>query len=277
MKKPTEKQIELFVRYPEQLTESEAGRIRNHLKSDEELRLIAEWFSLFYEKLDEYISGKREAAAEKSLIPSSIELKPLSAAKKNGRRIFVLAAQTETADISSGVEQIRTFASRKYSTLIRILSLKSKASTKIDVISDYIDEDDIVMLSVPESEVNLVTQPGGKIEISSDQLSVEEIKKWNSCRVNLPILKSRVNRRSSSRNGYLFAKSPSERPKSIEIIQGTEHVEIYPDQTEKNTEPRYMVLYETDELPTLWKLRDSKVIIPKEKFQNREVSLFFYN
>lgn len=277
MKKPTEKQLETFVRHPDKLSESEFSRILKYLKSDEELRLIAEWFSHFYDTLDEYISEAKKAANEKRWVPSTIKLEPLSVTKKNGRRIFVLAAQTETADASNGIEQIRTFASKKYGTLIRILRLRSKQTTKIDVISDHIEEDDIVILSVPGTDIHLITQPGGKLEISSGQISGEEIKEWESCTVNLPVLKTKVNRRSSIRNGYLFAKSSSADTKSVEILQGTENVQIYPDQTDTNANPRYMVLSEEGKLSSLWNLKDGKVSIPKEKFHNREVSLFFFN
>lgn len=277
LKKPSEKQIETFVRHPDELSNSELTRIKTFLKSDEELRLLAEWFSRFYDTLDEYISDTKKAAVDKGWVSSTLELKPLSATKKNGRRTFVLAAHTETANTPAGVEQIRTFASKKYGTLIRVLSLKSKKATKIDVISDHIQDDDIVILSVPGSEVHLVTQPGGKIEIPSDQISGDDIKNWVSCRVNLPVLKSKVNRDSSRRDGFLLAKSLSEGTKSIEIQQESENVEIYPDSTGKNIVPKYMVLAEEDKLPTLWELNNGKATIPKEKFQNKEVSLFFYN
>lgn len=277
MKKPSEKQIETFVRHPDELSEDEVTWIKSFITSNEEFRLLAEWFSRFYDTLDDYISDTKKAADQKKRFPFSIELKPLPVAKKNGRRIFVLAAQTDAMETSTAIEQIRTFASKKHGTLIRILSLKSNNKTKIDVISDHIGEDDIVMLSVPGSDVQLVTQPGGKIEISSDQLSDSEIKKWDSCRVNLPVLKSKVNRDSSKRDGYLLAKSTSSDAKSIEILQGTENIEIYPDATDKYIQPKFLVLAEGDELPSLWKLKDGKATVPKERFYNRNVSLFFYN
>lgn len=276
MKKPTEKQIEAFIRHPEQLTESEVRRIKNHLKSDEELRLIAEWFSHFYEKMDEYISNTKKAALEKRRIPSEIDLKPIPNVKKNGRRVFVLAAQTEITEPSSGVEQIRTFASKKYGTLVRILNLQSRNKTKIDVISDHLDDDDIVILTIPGQDLNLVTGPGGRLEVSSDELSAKDVQTWKTCKLNLPVLKSKVNRKSSKRDGYLIAQSAAG-VKSVELKQDSDHVYIYPDQIPPDTEPVCMVLAEADKIPSLWLLKDGKVSVPKEKFQNRKISLFFYN
>jgi len=276
LKKPTEKQIEAFVRHPEQLTESEASRIKKHLKSDEELRLIAEWFSHFYEKMDEYISNTKKAALEKRRIPSEIDLKPIPNVKKNGRRVFVLAAQTETTELSSGIEQIRTFASKKYGTLVRILNLQSRNKTKIDVISDHLGDDDIVILTIPGQDLNLVTGPGGRLEVSSDELSAKDVQTWETCKLNLPVLKSKVNRKSSKRDGYLMAQSGAG-VKSVELKQGSDHVYIYPDQTPPDSEPVCMVLAEADKIPSLWHLKDGRVSVPKEKFQNRKISLFFYN
>lgn len=278
MNKPSEKQLEIFVINPGELSDEEFERVKHAIQHDEEFRLIADWLHRFYHTLNEYSESKGHSFIEKGQMPSVIDLEPLQSSNKNGRREFVLAAQTDGIETSNVIERIRTFASKEYGTLVRVLNLKSKNTTKIDVISDLIADDDIVILSSPGSDINLVTEPGGKIEVSSKEISEEDVKAWQSCRVKLPVLKSKANRTSSERNGYILAKSSSSSEmKSIEIIQKEKYVEIYPDQTVKNNKPNYLVLSEPDETPTLWELKDGRATIPKSTFQNKDVSLFFYS
>ncbi|WP_340106286.1 hypothetical protein [Rhodohalobacter sp. 8-1] len=278
MKKPSDKQLETFVINPSELSDEEFDRVKHAIQHDEELRLIADWLRRFYHTLDKYVEGARQLFNEKKQRPSVMDLEPLQSTKKNGRRGFVLAAQTSGADSFNTIEQIRTFASKKYGTLIRVLNLKSRNTTKIDVISDFITDDDIVILMASGPDISLVTEPGGKMEISSEEISHEDIKKWSSCRVKLPVLKSKADRASTERNGYLLAKSPSSAGiKSIEIIQKENHIEICPDQTEENKILNQLVVFETGKVPSLWELKNGRAIVPKTKFQNKDVSLFFYS
>ena len=162
--------------------------------------------------------------------------------------------------------------------MVRVLNLKSRKTTKIDVISDLIADDEIVILSASGSNVNLVTEPGGKIEISSSEISKNDVKGWESCRVRLPVLKSKADRASSERDGYLLAKSPSsDQLKSIEIIQKETNVEIYPDQTQKKNDLNYLVLSEKGQESTLWELKNGKAIVPNPHFRSKDVTLFFYS
>lgn len=274
MKQPTEYQIENYIRNRDSLTGEEIRLIESALNTNEETRLLAEWFTQFYKGLAQHLSeGKNKADSQ---VPSSFHLKPLQAEKKNGRRSFVLAAQAGSSQQVNEIEQIRTFASKKYGTLIRVLNLRSKNLTKIDVISDEVENDDIVILSVPGTAHQLITEPGGKISIPSDEISGNEIKKWPSCKINLPVLKSKVGLNTSNRDGYIIAKA-AEGVKSIEVHQRNDFVEIYPGQVQDETIPSLLVIAEADKLPTLWELIDGKALIPKDKFQNRDLSLFFYN
>ena len=130
MKKPSEKQIEQYVRYPEELSEKEKDWIETILKTDEELKLIAEWFRRFYVILDEVDLDDDQLYPNEKHHPSVIFLKPLKSAINNGRRNFILAAQTDGAETTNMIEQIRTFASKKYGTVVRVLNLKSRKTTK---------------------------------------------------------------------------------------------------------------------------------------------------
>jgi len=274
LKKPTENQIENYIRNREGLADEEIRLIESSIRSNEESRLLAEWFNNFYQDLADYLSERKKSAVRR--IPSSFGLKPLQNEKKNVRRPFVLAAQAGSTHKVNEIEQIRTFASKKYGALIRILNIRSKNLTKIDVISDDIEHDDIVILTIPGTTLQLVTKPGGKISVPSDEISENDIKKWASCRINLPVLKSKVDQKSSSRDGYVMARG-FDGVKSIEVHQGSDFVEIYPDQVEGDSIPSLLVVAEAGKLPTLWELIDGKVSLPKEKFQNRDLSLFFYN
>jgi len=53
LKNSAEVQIEKFVRFPEELPPGESARIKHALENDPELKLIADWFTAFYEVMDD--------------------------------------------------------------------------------------------------------------------------------------------------------------------------------------------------------------------------------
>ena len=273
MKKPTEEHIETFVRNPEQLSAEEAGRIEQSINENRELGRIANWFRSYYQKLDQFLEESKKIVSGNREFVSSFELRPLVKKKGNGNRIFVLAAQTDSVKAPGLIKQVRTFVSEEYGALIRILDIKQRSAIRIDVISDQVAEDDVVIVTVPGMDTRIITRPGGKAEIPSEKLSGADVDRWESCVINLPVLKSKINRESSARDGFIISKTPFG-TKSLEILQSGTGVEIHPD---AESSPETMVLHETGEQPSVWKVVDGKVTVPKSRIHNRELSVFFFN
>lgn len=273
MNKPSKEHIETFVRNPDQLPAEEARWIEQSINENEELGRIANWFRSYYQKLDQFLEESKKIVSENRDFVSSFELRPLAKKKGNGNRNLVLAAQTEAVKAPGLIKQVRTFVSEEYGALIRILDIKQRSAIRIDVISDQVAEDDVVIVTVPGMDTRIITRPGGKAEIPSEKLSCADVDRWESCVINLPVLKSKINRESSARDGFIIANTPFG-TKSVEIVQSAEGVEIHPD---AESSPETMVLYEIGEQPSVWKVVDDKVTVPKSRVHNRKLSVFFFN
>ncbi|NBC65889.1 MAG: hypothetical protein GVY07_09585, partial [Bacteroidetes bacterium] len=187
---PTEKHIEQFVQNRSNLSEKEQEWIQHWIQKDEELRLLAEWFQVFYDTFEEIESTKERP----NYLPPVIKLKPASHKSKSSRNVFVLAAQTPvTGRGKKTLKTIRTFVSEEHKTLVRILHNSAKKHSKLHVISEFLQDDDIVLIDAgDQNNKTLVSDPGGTFVIGDDEFPENTIKNWQKCELHLPISKVRV-------------------------------------------------------------------------------------
>jgi hypothetical protein len=264
---PTEKDIEQYIRFPEQLSPESIRRIELALEENEELELLANWFSRYYQFVDD--SGRRTPAR-----PPQIELVPMKIADSKQRTMFVLAAKTEDPK-TEDIETVRTFVSDRYRTLMRVLYDRKRNLTRIHVVSDHVGKQDIVLIYFPDNDLHLVSKPGGKAEVPEEQIGKELVESWSSCRILLPVSRSKINHLGPEFNGYFPADSGGG-ISTIEVEQDEDEVNIITGREDGYSESGILLLYSKDE-STLWRIRNHRATLPPDKVHNRELTLFIYN
>ncbi|MCG2588467.1 hypothetical protein [Rhodohalobacter sulfatireducens] len=269
---PTEKNIETYILNRTALTEKEQEWIQDWIQKDEEVRLLAEWFRVFYKKMD-HIESVQERP---DLLTSIIELEPAPQKSKYSGNVFVLAAQTPVADRrKKTLKTIRTFVSEEHKTLIRILHNSSKNQFKLHVISEFLQDDDIVLIDVgDQNNKTLVSDPGGTFVIPDQVFPENTIKNWQKCELHLPISKIRVF--SNGEQGTLnfdtteahFEREELSLQKSGDKLQVSFNcsVERIPDK---------MVIY-VGEKSSMWPVENGKCTIAIQNLSSPVSSLFFY-
>jgi hypothetical protein len=266
--KPTEKEIETYIRFPEELENNEIVWIEKWIEKDLGLKMLADWFASFYELADELSKPKSSQLSKLNKIP----LVPMPEYRVYKSRRFVLSAQS--AAMLKGINPVHTFISEEHRTLMRVLDLKDKEATQIHILSDQVDSNDVVLLHFTEENLYLASQPGGKIEISYSKLSKEVVKDWASCTLLLPILRASISRENFYRNGFIGAKSESG-IKSIKLTQAKDEVIVSVESGQDEDNPR-MLLLKRGNTTLLLKMYDGRVSIPRDKFRGRNLSMLFY-
>ena len=159
LNKPTEKHIEQYVRYPSLLSQEEKSWIEEWIAKDRETGMLAEWFKEYYAGMDTIESAKTKPES----IPPVIQLTPFEN-RTNISGGFILAAQTPLSRKKSfGLKTLKTFVSKEHKTLIRILHDDDERQSKFFVLSEFIGDEDIVLMDVSEEQFFFCEPPGGHV------------------------------------------------------------------------------------------------------------------
>lgn len=272
MNNPTEKHIEMYVLNRSELTDKEQQWIQDWIQKDPEIRLLAEWFERFYSEVDEINSQKDQPED----IPPVIQLKPFQNRNSYSSGVFVLAAQTPVADRKrKHLKTIRTFVSEKHKTLIRILYDSKKNLSKLHVISEFVQEYDIVLIEVNDVDHTLmVSDPGGTFIIPDNEFSEDSIRDWNECELHLPIFKIKVFK--DSKTGALnfdTIGSNIERDEfQIDISENELKLDF--DGSDEMI-PDKLVIF-ADHCSSIWPITNGNCSIEHEKISAPETRLYFY-
>ena len=187
MRKPSTKEIEKYILDPASVSPVRADEIRKWIDSDAEIRELAEWLETFYASVSQIDRQKKIGGK----IPKLINLVPYKTKirQKNG---FVLAAQTPAIKKMSGLRTLKTFSSEAYKTLMRILHDLDRNEYRLHVLSEYVGEEDIVIIEIPEANLSVISDKGGVFKLEEDQIEQDEIINWKNCRLHLPLTKVEV-------------------------------------------------------------------------------------
>lgn len=149
MNPDTEKHIEQYIRFAEELSTEEIREVEELIAANPEAKAVAEWMRNFY--------------AEYDLInrPSVMQLSPQKfTAVHSGP--MVLAAMTAPENIS-GLQTKVTFASREHQTLLRILEDAESHKLQFHIISRFLGREDRVLIRLKELGIELITEKGGRL------------------------------------------------------------------------------------------------------------------
>ncbi|MDX1641905.1 MAG: hypothetical protein R3220_09430 [Balneolaceae bacterium] len=271
MNRPTEKHIEQYVRYPSQLSREEKAWIEEWIDKDNEIHLLVKWFKEYYAEVNKVESRKNKPKS----VPPVIQLKPFEKKSKisNG---FILAAQTPVSGKKrSALKTVKTFVSNEHKTLIRILHDDHEKQTKFFVISEFVDDDDIVLMNVSEEQSFFVSRPGGTFIVSDQRISEKKIMDWSTCRLHLPLAKMDVFR--TPETGELNIDSTGiNREKyeiSFEVVEEQLHIV-----TDFGADiiPEKLIVYSNED-STFRTINNGKCSISLTDLKNPHSVLFFYN
>lgn len=223
MLKPTEKQIETYVRFPSELTDVEKVWIRNAMWRDPELKRLADWFREFYGTFDQIDRDLKKTPPPAFVIT----LTPLqkSAISKSA---FILSAGSPESSQTSRQKTLQTFASEEHKTLVRVLKDGKRKRSDLHVISGYINKDDILLLKTgkkdqdekeKEKERIFVSGPGGIFHIDEQDIPSGQIAEWPSFDLHLPVVSIQVFRdlTSDSVNYDTFANDRQNRAIQFDV------------------------------------------------------------
>lgn len=269
---PSEKHIEKYVLHRSELTNEEQRWIQDWIRKDEKVRLLVEWFKAFYRDTDEIESIEKRP----DHFSSVIELKPDKKNSTFSSGVFVLAAQTSVRDRNKkNLKTIRTFVSEEHKTLIRILHNSNKNQTKLHVISEFVREDDIVLIEFRDRQKTLlVSEPGGTFVISDKKFSQEAIKNWSKCELHLLISKIRVYKDADQDSlNFDTTEAYFERDELDLSRMGDELHITFNSSDEKS--PKKMVIYNQNR-STIGLIENKKCSLSIEDLPEAVTTLYFY-
>ena len=266
----TERQIETFIQFPEELSKVKRREIRKQIESDSEAAIYFEWLRSYYSIYEEL--SKEDMGDSPDAI---ISLKPMMVDSESDGGIFVLAAQSRSVN-KSVIETLKTFASDNHNTLLRALHFKSKDEIKIHLLSNQVQKDDVLLFQIPANNLIFVSEPGGKVSVSVNELDPEEVKEWESFNVHVPICTFSQNMQLNKRS-YLAGRSALTEniiPIEIEVKENT--VQLTPILNHNDSESNFLVLYRENQ-SMLFKMIDGSATVEQELLESEGVRLFFYN
>ena len=270
MNKLTEKHIELYIKDSSQFSIEERKWIERAIESNEELKVLADWFNRFY-KIKEISKRIQPTIFNK---PDTITLSPMKMALKP-KNSFILAAQSLSASKKEQLKTVKTFISTQHKTLMRILQNEIRNETEVHLLSDFISDDDIVLLYIKGEDSYLVSDEGGFITIPENKISKEKIIDWKQCKIHLPAFKLFVSKHSSNEFKIKSDQSLLESDElSIEMI-GNQY-EINFRFIESWIDPK-MIVIKSDKQKSLWFLNNGKAIIDEKYFTESYFTIHLYN
>lgn len=269
---PTEKHIELYVLNRSELTDKEQQWIQDWIRKDDEVRLLVEWFERYYSETDEITSQQNQPKN----VPPVIELKPIQKKRSYSSGVFVLAAQTPiTNRQSKHLKAIRTFISEEHKTLIRILYDSKRNLSKLHVISEYVQEYDIVLIEIlDDNKTLMVSDPGGTFVIPHQKFSKDAIRDWKECELHLPISKVKVFK--DLKTGALnFDTTEANFERDDLRIEANDYGLKLEFEGLDEKIPDKMVVF-SDQRSSIWPIVNGNCFIDEDKLTAPETCLYFY-
>lgn len=267
MEKPSEEYIENYVRYPSDLSTKEILWIEEWIQKDCEVRLQVDWFRKFYETVDQ-VEQLKTSSPDK---PQHIQLKKFDKEKSATGNLSV--QNTAFSGEKSGFKTIQTFISEEHKTFVRILHDKDNNRSKLHVMSEFVDSDDVVLIKISGEDILLVSELGGTVRIPK-KIPLNKIRRWGNCKLYLPITKIHVYRDTRTNHINIDSLDAGRDKSRIDLKALNHDIEISIELPDK-TSPQKMVLQSNKE-SNLWALENGVCLIPINDVSTSGSNLFFF-
>jgi hypothetical protein len=269
LRKPSIKEIERYILDPSSLFPARADEIHEWIKKDAEIRQLSEWLKTFNGSVSQIDQQKKVVGKT----PRLINLVPFKTKirQKNG---FVLAAQTPAVKKMSGLRTLKTFSSEAYKTLMRVLHDLDRKEYRLHVLSEYVGEEDIVIIDIPDANLSMISDKGGVFKLKEDQIEQDEIVNWKNCRLQLPLTKAEVyyDHESGDLNVDTSAVNPDQLILSFQTGGGRLHVKAEV-KDDRNIEK---MVIRTGDYSSMVSVQDNFSDFPLDKLTESSATLFFY-
>lgn len=205
MKRIQEKDIEQFVRFPHRLNADKINDIREAIDDSDETREIYEFYCEFYKEYDR-VSEKRAYTIQ------------LSTFRKTRIHGPVILAAKSVADDHEKLKTLTTLVSEEHKVVVRVLENSTDASIQIHVLNNKSESIGHTVLSLPEYDLDIVTDEQGKVKGIKNLSDVE----WNRIKpiLRLPVKKKVFNAKDTSDSHFEVEGN------EVEIAIGNEYVEL---------------------------------------------------
>lgn len=258
-----EEKIEQYIRHPQTLAENERSTIQKWIDTDPVCKQIAEWYEKFYTLVDEPTGLNR-------LKPFSIHLVPFEALPHTPDRRFVLAAMSPTS-VSPQIDTVMTYVSEQKNTILRVLNNYGAGSLDLHVISPHLADDEPAILFVPEKQMHLVTNPGGRLSLPVGEPWSTDDLIWKNCEVSLPVATLKLKdlmQQKEIMTGHTLKILVTNKEKKISVLA------TKPDGTPDNC--KLLVHTSSGKLPKLFITENRKATFTVEKAEKKECTISFF-
>lgn len=272
MLKPTEKQIETYVRFPSELTDAEKVWIRDAIRQNRELQLLADWYTTFYKTVDQ-IDRDHIKTPPPAFI---ITLSPLQRSTTSPSD-YIISEDSPESNQSSRLETLQTFVSEEHKTLLIALEDKDNKRSQLHVISGYINEDDILLLKTgDQKERILVSDTGGIFKIDEQDISSRQIVEWPSIDLHLPVMSIKVFRdpNTGSVTFDTFANDRQNTSVQLDVNDSSLHVHITVDAPDQPLPTK--CLTRSGEATNLLPMTGGRCSIDLDILEENSYDLFFF-
>jgi hypothetical protein len=267
-KKPNEYHIELFVKNPDQLSREEQLWVREWIEKDKEIQLLAAWYKEFFKRANEIKEDKKS----REKIPPEIHL-TADSHRFDNKTSFVLAADTPVARKSR--RSVKTFISEKHEIIIRVIYDKAEAKNRLYVISEHVQENDIVLLKLENNQNYFFSKPGGIFEIPESVITKKQFTDFETCSLHLPQIRIELYRDSKTGSITYAVNSGTDMAGSSILEIDEEELNIDVDAISEKYRPDKIILFSGD-TSSLWLINDGRCRIPFKKLESTSSLLFFY-
>ncbi|WP_103665894.1 hypothetical protein [Gracilimonas amylolytica] len=205
MKRIQEKDIEQFVRFPHRLNADEINEIREAIDDSDETREIYEFYCDFYKEYDR-VSEKRVY---------TIQLSTYKTTRIHGP---VILAAKSIADDHEKLKTLATLVSEEHKVVVRVLENSTDASIQIHVLNNKSESIGHTVLSLPEYDLDIVTDKHGKVKGIKNLSGVE----WKRIKpiLRLPVKMKVFNAKDTSDSNFEIEGI------EVDVAIGNEYVEL---------------------------------------------------
>ena len=266
MKKPTERLLEIYHKYPYLLIEEEKKWIEHWVKNDVILRQISAFYKAFYSNLKK-IQENRPVKA------GIITLKHKNR-KKEHQNGFVLAAESLSIR-SHETETVKTFISEEHNMVLRFIKNPNQNEYIAYVLSEFGAEDDIFLLQNEKDQDFLISQPGGKFIFNSVKEHCFDPLEWQSCRLFIPIVQMLVYKDENTGN-LTFSFNNKLNSDFIDVSLFNDHLVIQILHSPKEQQLTKVICKNDIEVELII-LNSSRITFPISKFISNTSYINFYN
>jgi len=266
LKKPTEKHIEVYCKYPYLLLNEEKKWIEYWIETDIAIKQISDFYKRFYSTF--------KKVEEKRSVKSGVIVLTHKIRKKKQHNGFVLAAESLSVG-SYEAETVKTFVSEEHNTVLRLINKPNKHQCVAYVLRELGAEDDIYLLQKENNQDFLISEPGGKFIIDTVKNHSFDLTEWQSCWLFIPIVQLLVYRDENNGNlTFSFNNTLNTDFVEVSFINDQLEIEILYTPNEKSLSK---VILKSGSEVELYILNSSRITFSVIKFVSNTSYINFYN